>query len=372
MRYWEESNGLKERYREETLFGVSGAETEIPLRELSGFLSTGKALLDIVCEGAGRRRALSPEGVPYTYFVNDAVKYRPLGRKNHLGYPLVKAVGFKQRPVKLFLEGAVHWMKHRPKEAGGIYRMVRRSRIYDRKLKMYKSCEDLREESPELGRAVGAYPRGWIENESIYLHMEYKYLLEILRSGLCAEFWSDAKSALIPFMDPEVYGRSTLEGASFIVSSAYADPRLHGRAYQPRLSGITCEFLHIWILAVAGPGPFHVGREGGLELALEPRLPGWLFTDKRGRREYHDPRLGWINVDIPAGAFAFKLMGRVLVVYHNPSRKPTYGKSGVRPVSYRLQHSDGREIDVQGPVVTGELARAVRGGDIRRIDVALG
>ena len=371
FQYWDAANTAKERYREKTKFGVSGREVAIPAGEIRDFLSEAKVLLDSIFEGPTRRKVLSPGGVPYTYFVSDVVKHRRLGRKNPLGYPLVRALAFRQRPVKLFLEGAVHWMKDRPEEAKEIYRAVHRSAIYDRKLKMYKSCEDMTGESYELGRAVGAYPRGWIENESIYLHMHYKYLLEVLRSGLCGEFWEDARTGLIPFMDPAVYGRSTLEGASFIVSSAYPDPRLHGRAFQPRLSGMTSEFLNIWILAVGGTRPFRIGAHGRLELALEPRLPGWLFTDRGCVRRYYDPQDGWGEVKLPKNVFAFKLLSRALVVYHNKRRKPTYGRAGARPVAYRLEYRDGRTVEIGGKSIAGPHPEAVRQGTVRRIDITL-
>jgi len=261
-------------------------------------------------------------------------------------------------------------MKDRPEEAKAVYDAVRGSPLFDRELGMYKSCEDMTGEDPELGRAVGAYPRGWIENESIYLHMEYKYLLEILRSGLCREFWSDARSALVPFMDPEVYGRSTLEGASFIVSSAYADPRLHGRAFQPRLSGITCEFLHMWIVAVAGERPFRLeGKE--LRFALEPRLPGWLFTEQPSRRRYHDPTDGWSEVELGQGAFAFKLLGHTLVVYENRGRLDTFGADGCAVTGYRLSYRDGTTVEVNASGLGSEHAAAIRDGSVRRIDVTL-
>jgi hypothetical protein len=370
--YWDAANTVKEKYRDATRFGVAGRDVAMPLSGLRAFLADGVAVLDLIFEGPGRDHAVSPDGVPYTYFVNDVVEARPTGRTSHLGAPTVHPLRFTQRPVRLFLEGPVHWMKERREDAAQIYEAVRRSPIYDSALGMYKACESMIGESYELGRAVGAYPRGWIENESIYLHMEYKYLLEILRSGLCDEFWRDAKTTLIPFMDPEVYGRSTLEGASFIVSSAYADPRLHGRAFQPRLSGITCEFLHIWILAVAGEHPFRLSPGGELELALEPRLPGWLFTEAACQRRYRDHADGWLAVEIPKNAFAFKLLDRALVVYHDASRAPTYGPDGVCPVAYQLMYRDGRTIDITGATVAATHARAIRDGLVRRIDVTLG
>ena len=369
--YYDEANRIKEAYRERTRLGVSGNEVRVPIRELCTFLSTARDMLDRIFTGKNKAKVVAKNGVPYTYFVNDVTDYEPTGDKNHLGHPTVVPHYFQQRPVKLFLEGAVHWMKHRRDEAKSVYDAVIRSPLYDRKLKMYKSCENMRGESPELGRAVGAYPRGWIENESIYLHMEYKYLLEVLRAGLCDEFWKDAERALIPFMDPAVYGRSTLEGASFIVSSAYADPRLHGRAFQPRLSGITCEYLHMWVLAVAGEAPFTLDRQGKLELALEPRLPGWLFTTEETRREYFDPRDGWTELTIPENSFAFKFLGRTLVVYENEKRKNTFGRTGAKPKGFTLSYRNGRSFKVNGKSVPARHARAVRNGEVSRIDVTL-
>ncbi|MEZ4223229.1 MAG: hypothetical protein R3B13_19955 [Polyangiaceae bacterium] len=372
LTYWNEANRIKEAYRERTRLGVSGNEVKVPLREIVALLGAAQELLERIFSGRNRDKVLSKGGVPYTYFVNEVTDHEPTGKTNHQGHPTVTPHYFTQRPVKLFLEGPVHWMKQRRDEAKSVYDAVQRSALYDRKLKMYKSCENMRGESPELGRAVGAYPRGWIENESIYLHMEYKYLLEVLRAGLCEEFWKDAQRALIPFMDPAVYGRSTLEGASFIVSSAYADAALHGRAFQPRLSGITCEYLHMWILAVAGEAPFALDRQGKLELRLEPRLPGWLFTTEETRREYFDSRDGWTELTIPANAFAFKFLGRTLVIYENTKRKDTYGRSGAKAKAFTLSYRNGKSFKVTGRTLPARHARAVRSGEVSRIDVVLG
>ncbi len=369
--YWDESNRLKEAYRERTRLGVTGREVAVGREALQGFLEAGLALLELGVGGAGRHGALSPQGVPYTYFVNEVARARPLNKKSHLGLKLVRPLAFRQRPVKLFLEGPVHWLKDRPEDAAAVYAAVRRSPLFDRKLGMYKACEPMDGETPELGRAVGAYPRGWIENESIYLHMEYKWLLEVLRSGLAAEFWRDARTALVPFLDPAVYGRSPLEGASFVVSSAFADPARHGQAFQPRLSGITCEFLHMWIVAMAGERPFALDEKGALRLSLAPRLPGWLFTEAPASRFWRDPVDGWQELSVPANSLAFKLLGRALVVYSNPGRKDTFGPRGAGPVAYRLTYRDGRDVRVLGPSVPAPHAAAVRDGAVRRLDVTL-
>ena len=371
FRYWDSANTAKERYRDRTRVGVSGHTVEMTLGEIRGFLADAGTLLDATFRRPRREHVMSPGGVPYTYFLNEVVKQRPLSRRSQQGFPLVQALGFRQRPVKLFLEGAVHWMKDRPEDAPDIYRAVRRSRVFDRKLAMYKTSEDMTGETTELVRSVGAYPRGWIENESIYLHMHYKYLLEVLRAGLYAEFWRDARTGLIPFLDPTVYGRSTLEGASFIVSSAYPDERFHGRAFQPRLSGMTTEFISMWILALVGSQPFRVAEHGRLTLTLEPRLPDWLFTERETTRRYHDPLDGWRDVSIPENALAFKLLGRVLVVYRNPRRRRTWGARGVQPKAYRLEYRDGRAAELEEAALAGAHAEAVREGAVQRIDVTL-
>lgn len=370
LAYWDASNTLKETYRRQTRLGISGKTTVVRTRQLDDFLASAAQLLDDALNGSGRSRAISPQGVPHTYFVHDVTAHKATGKKSHQGLPLVTPTRFKQRPVKLFLEGPVHHMKAFPQQAAQVYRAVKRSGIYDRKLKMYKSCEDMTGESFELGRAVGAYPRGWIENESIYLHMEYKYLLEILRSGLCKEFYQDIRTALMPFMDPQVYGRSILEGASFIVSSAYADPKHHGQAFQPRLSGLTCEFLHMWIIMVAGEHPFRLDAQGRLELALQPRLADWLFTQSASTHRYLDGEQ-WTTLKVPRRAFAFKFINRCLVIYHNARAASTFGPDAAAVGSYRLTYRDGRQVEVKGTSISGAHALAVRDGKVRQMDVTL-
>jgi hypothetical protein len=369
--YWEAANAAKERYRAATKLGVSGAEKRLDAARLRGFLARCLGALAPLFDGTRKSEVLDESGVPFTYFVNEVTASDDTGQTSHQGLPLVVPTEFEQRPVPLFLEGPVHYMKVHPDQAKDVYEAVRKSDLFDSKLGMYRSCVDMSHESFELGRAVGAYPRGWLENESIYLHMEYKYLLEILRAGLYEEFYRDIKTVLVPFHDPAVYGRSTLEGASFIVSSSYADPSLHGRGFQPRLSGITCEMLHAWILMVAGEHPFRLDADGNLQLALEPALPGWLFTDKASVVPYHDPVRGRLEVEIPASSFAFKLLGKTLVTYRNEARLDTWGKKGAKPVRYAFTFHDGNKRVVEGSSVDGELARAVRDGQVAELVVTL-
>ncbi len=53
---------------------------------------------------------------------------------------------------------------------------------------MYRVNESLSDQSHEIGRAR-AFSPGWLENGSIWLHMEYKYLLELIKSELYEEYY---------------------------------------------------------------------------------------------------------------------------------------------------------------------------------------
>ncbi len=378
LAYWEESNRLKERYREKTKMGISGRERKMTVAEVKLFLDTCLGLLNEIFKPENKNKVFHKNGACYTYFINEVKEYEPIwkDRKKKVpmlsrsGYPLIKAKKFLQKPVALFLEGPVHLLRAHKKWNKQIYDSVKRSQLYDRKLEMYKCCESLEKESFEIGR-IRAYARGWLENESIYLHMEYKWLLEMLRSGLYREFYRDIKTVLIPFLNPEIYGRSILEGGSFIVSSAFPDKKLHGRLFQPRLSGVTCEMLHIWTIMVVGENPFFLDEKGQLAMKLQPILPNWLFTKKKRTCRYYDRRGRSREVVIPKNAFAFKFIGKTLVVYHNQKRKNTFGKGGVKVISYRLKYNDGKKKTVSGYILGTSLARDVREGLVERIDAFL-
>jgi hypothetical protein len=375
LTYWEESNRLKERYREKTKMGISGLERKMTVTELKLFLDNCLKLIGEIFKPENRKKIFHKNGVPCTYFINEVEEYEPIwkDRKKKMpalsssGNPLVNAKKFRQTPVALFLEGPVHLLKVHRELNRQIYEGVKKSRLYDRKLEMYKCCEPLQKEPFEIGR-IRAYASGWLENESIYLHMEYKWLLEVLRSGLHREFYRDIKTALVPFLDPEKYGRSILEGGSFIVGSAFPDEKLHGRGFQPRLSGTTCEMLHIWTLMVAGENPFFLNEKGQLTLKLQPALPGWFFTREKRTCRYYNKKGRLKKVVIPKNAFAFKFIGKTLVIYHNQKRKDTFGKGGVKIISYRLKYDDGKEKIVSGATLETSLALDVREGRVERID----
>ncbi|MEW6718454.1 MAG: cellobiose phosphorylase [Chloroflexota bacterium] len=375
--YWQEGNNLKEEYRGKVIFGIKGEEREMTIGEIRDFITKYLRLLEAGLTESSDKKLYHPQsGVPFTYFINEVVDYRPLPDQEDDKKPAagektqrVEPLAFRQIPLALFLEGPVHYIRVYPDKNHRLYEGVRSSGLYDRKLHMYKCCESLIDQPLEIGR-IKAYSSGWIENESVYTHMEYKWLLELLRSGLFDQFFEEFKKTLTPFLDPQTYGRSTLENSSFIVGSAHLDVHLHGRGYQPRFSGVTCEMLNIWTLMVSGERPFYLSEGGKLCFALRPIIPGWLFTDKEETRLYWNGS-SREEITFPKGCFAFKLFGKTLVVYHNPKQQPTYGPSAVGVKSYTLQYQDGDSLKVGEDFLEAPLAVDVREGRIRRMDVLL-
>jgi len=242
--------------------------------------------------------------------------------------------------------------------------------LYDKALGMYKLNTDITSETEEIGR-TRVFPRGWLENESIWLHMEYKYLLELLRRGLYEEYYEALYTCCVAFMPPERYGRSILENSSFIVSSAHPDKAIHGLGCVARLSGSTAEFTHLWMFMNAGITPFVLDAKGGVELALRPALDGRLFSKEKAAFVYvRDGRE--VRGTLPAGTYAFMFMGRTLVVYHNAARRNTFGLKNAGISRITLHYAATRKtVTIDGAIIPARLAGDVRDGKIKRIDAVM-
>lgn len=204
--------------------------------------------------------------------------------------------------------------------------------------------------------APGYFPAGWLENESIWLHMEYKYFLELLRGGLTKEFYTEIHGALIPFLNPARYGRSILQNSSFIASSAHEDKNLHGQGFVARLSGSTAEFLHMWLLMNMGLKPFILDAQGKLSLRFNPLLPSWLFTVKP-------------QGEFPAQTYSFKLFAKTVVTYHNPKLKDTFGPQGAKAQKIVLTYLNRKSFEFNGGTLGESQALDVREGKLKKIDV---
>ena len=352
--FWNLVSAFKEKYRHDTAFGVSGAEKTLSAAEIKSFLEHAREKIEI-----GIQKAFDAKtGLFPTYFENTLVRYK---RKKSGANTELEPLQFKQSPLPFFLEGPVHAMKVEkdPQKRKKLLKAVRESGLYDRKLGMYKVNADMKKASLEIGRARVFAP-GWLENESVFLHMEYKFLLEMLKAGLYEEFFEDIQKALVPFQPAERYGRSPLENSSFIASSAFVDEALHGTGFVARLSGSTAEFIHMWLLMHVGKNPFFLERDGKLALRLDPHLPGAFFTEEERTRSLWTAEGEEISIKVPKDSLAFIFLGKTLVVYRNPKRLNTYGddKAVVRKIS--LRDKRGNLTEFRGDRVPAPFAARQR------------
>ncbi|MBT2640021.1 cellobiose phosphorylase [Bacillus sp. ISL-39] len=349
--YWDQTAAAREKYRELVKNGFEGMEKNIELQKLTAY---AKQMLHKTKAGIEKATDLGNGLIP-TYFSFEAVDWEKIvddsgnEKQNKKGLPLVKVNSFEVSVLPHFLEGPARALKTADQQTARLtYQHVRNSEIYDSKLKMYKTSGSLEDQTFDIGRAR-AFTPGWLERESIFMHMEFKYLLSVLKSGLYEEFYEDINYAMPPFMDAEVYGRSVLENSSFIASSVNPDSSLHGQGFVARLSGTTAEFLSIWQLMMMGKKLFDVNEEG-LTLKLGPILPSWLFDSE--------------------GKVQFTMLGKIQVTYHNPSKRDTFGDDGAKTVKYVL-HMNGEEVEIHSEQLQESYAKAVREGKVTKIDVYL-
>ncbi len=361
---WQRANDIKEQYRLRIRKGIEGGERELSVKDIRKFLGLIVARVERAVV-----QATSKQGFMATYFYHEVTDYALL-EKTHEEAHYVLPVNFKCHRLPLFLEGFVHYLRVEPDQnkARKLYQKLRKSPLFDPKLNMYKVNVDLSKETEEIGR-TRIFPAGWLENESIWLHMEYKYCLELLRAGLYEEFYETMQDVLIPFQDPARYGRSHLENSSFIVSSAHPDTSLHGQGFVARLSGSTAEFIHMWLWMCSGAEPFFIDQNKELNLSLKPILPAWLFRQKEVTCEYYNTNDNW-QVTLPAHTFAFNFLGHTLTVYHNPHRKNTYGPAEAEIEKITLEYFSRKGlITIKGQVIPAPYAEDVRENKIKRIDV---
>ena len=378
FKFWDTATTARENYRQKTRMGISGKENLISKAQLIEFLHSCLKKLNDGIEKAWD----SENNIISTYFISEVVEYEEIKvsdndgkivtKRDPKGLTCFKARKFDHKALPPFLEGPVHYLRCLPekKMAKAFARNIRKSGLYDTKLKMYKVNSSLADQPMEIGRARTFSP-GWFENESIWMHMEYKYMLELLRNGLYGEFYQDFKNVFVPFFNPEVYGRSILENSSFIVSSANPDPSIHGNGFVARLSGATAEFINIIIFMCVGKEPFKVNQDGELQLQFNPALPAWLFTAKAQEKRLNIDNI-WQNVHFADNTFSFMFLGSILITYHNKARKDTFGMQSVSPVSWNIVDLEGNSQTYKSNSLKGEIAMKIRNREVKKIDVELG
>ncbi len=339
LSFWNRINDVKEMYRDKTFSGVSGKKNVYQSKDLAAVLKEWKKIVDHGIEKACRLSG----GICPTYFSYEVPEYEKQG-------DCIKPLHFVVKPIPYFLEGPVRYLKlKQPAEKKKeLYNNIKNSDLYDNKLSMYKVNASLENASFELGRAR-AFTPGWLENESIWLHMEYKYLLELLRSGMYKEFFEDMHSAAIPFLDPEVYGRSIYENSSFIASSKNPNESYHGKGFVARLSGSTIEFISMWKLMMFGKNVFTMKQD---ELAFMPRpaIPEYLIPDSK--------------------KVTTTLLGNIEVEYHMAEKKD-YIPGNYEIKNMHFVYKNHSEADTAADYVAGKIAQDIRERKIAKIEINL-
>lgn len=337
VNYWDKTSTELELYRATIYKEVSSEPSQFNKDEVENIL---KSLQKVVDYSIREVEKIGSNNIVPTYFYFEIEKDK-------------ESYQIKAIDVAPFLEGNVKKMKlsQSLEESKQLYRDIRNSEIFDKKLKMYKTSVPTINEPKELGR-IRSFTRGWLENESIFLHMEYKYLLEILKAGLYEEFYKDIETMLIPFLDPKIYGRNILENSTFIASSANPDPSTHGRGYVARLSGSTVEFLNIWKEMFIGSGPYkYDSNKDELIFYLSPKLKRDFFDEK--------------------GKVQFKLFSQIEVIYKNSIKANTFGVNGVSPKKFTITYIDGKQKVIEDSEIQGQIARDIRDLFVRSIEVEL-
>jgi hypothetical protein len=247
-------------------------------------------------------------------------------------------------------------------KARHLHNSIKNTGLYDEKLDMFKVNANIMEETKEIGRQ-NVFPRGWLENEAVFLHMEYKYFLELLRTGLYEEFFHSFKESFIPFLDPKVYGRSILENSSFIASSVHTDEKIHGNGFVSRLTGASAEFLNIWRFMTVGQKPFFIDDDGELCMEFKPVIPGWLFVEASKAKEEEG--------QLPQNTFTFNLLGSILTIYHNETKKDTFGANSAVIEKIELFKESQLLATFNGKVIPSPYAEQVRSGNVDKIEIYL-
>lgn len=340
MGFWNKANDVKEAYREKTFLSVAGKKVCMTSDELAAILKEWKEVVEAGIEKAYR---MGKDIFP-TYFTYEVTEYA----ENEEG---IQVKDFEVRPVPFFLEGPVRFLKLEveQQQKQKLYEEVKSSDLYDKKLKMYKVNANLAAGSYELGRAK-AFTPGWLENESIWLHMEYKYLLELLKSQMYAEFFEDFKKAAIPFLDAETYGRSIYENSSFLASSANPNKSYHGKGFVARLSGSTVEFLQMWQLMMFGKQPF-TAEDGKLNLRFQPAIPKYLVGKKK--------------------QVTAMFLSRIPVTYHM-KEEADYIPGQYEITSIDVVYEGGSHYTTTDGTISGKLAEDIRKQKVSAIHIELG
>ncbi len=334
--YWNNVTSGREILRKNASINVKGTKRTI---KISSVIALFKKMRKILLKGIKEAKQIH-DGIIPSYIVYEVDNYEETGKINHLGYKTVTPKSFKLVKIPLFLEASARAFKvGKSITSKKDYYNIKKTDLYDKKLKIYKTCASLDDASFEIGR-VHAFTKGWLERECDFLHMTYKHLLGLLKGGYYKEFYKEINNNLVYNLDPYIYGRSPIESSSFIVPTCNPDDKIHGQGFFARLTGANTEFLDMYNTMLFGQNLF-IYKDGLLTLNLDPKLDKSFFKDD--------------------GTLSFKLLNKVNVTYYNPNKINAYEH---KKLTYIIN-------DKKYDVVNGKLASDIRDGLITNITLVI-
>jgi hypothetical protein len=340
---WSKRMSALETYRDQLLKPLT--LVDLPAKTMHTLLVKMQQTLD-----ESLQRLLKIHPIPYTYFTYEVTDYELLPKVKAQDPQRVRAKAFKRKPLPHFLEAPARLLSNgflTPEQAHQLFEQVKQSPLYDPKLNIYKTSTPLEQESMEIGR-IRAFTPGWLERESAFLHMTYKYMLGLLKAKTYQDFNATMQTGLTCFMDPKVYGRSPLENSSFIATSNNPDASKHGQGFYARLSGSTAEVLSMWKYLYLGKQLFSL-QQGQLTFKIAPVIPATFFQQ---------------NV-LETTLFASIKIKLIL-------QDDLINAQGYTVTGYRLFSSTQTQpIAINGPLIQGDLASAIRQKQFQTIEVLL-
>ncbi|MCR4561616.1 MAG: cellobiose phosphorylase, partial [Bacilli bacterium] len=334
--YWDHVTSSREELRLAYKDFAENKKKDVDLHEILKVLAQ---MDEMLIDGLNRAKEAG-KGILPSYLIHRVSGFTRCEEKNHLGFDKVKVSSFELETIPPFLEASARAYKLNNGFMGKKdYEAIKGSDLYDSTLHFYKTCASIDDAPFEIGR-VHAFTKGWLERECNFLHMDYKYLLGLLKGGLYEEFFDEIKTNWVCNLDPYVYGRNPVEASSFIVPTCNPDSSKHGRGYFARLTGANAEILNMHVLLFAGEKIFKM-EDGKFSFQLKPLLSKEFFDEE--------------------GQAAFLLFGRTNITYINKKRLDCY--KGVK-LTYVIDGDKYESVD-------GRLAYDIRDGKVTDIKVII-
>lgn len=260
--YWDKVNTCLEEFEND--YRSLTNLINVGYEEVIQFLNKYESVLSIGIEKATKLN----NGVTPTYIINEVDRFVIDNG--------IKVLSFKSKFLPNFLEAPARKAKLGILSIDEI-KKIEQSDLFDKELQIFKTSESLNNVTKEIGRTT-LFTQGWLERESDFLHMTFKYLLGLLKDGQYKQFFKYAKTNLPCFMDPNKYGRSVFENVSFIVPTNHPNKNLHGSGNYARLTGANTEIINMYQLIFFGEHIFQYDN-GNLSLSFTPHIPLELFSN---------------------------------------------------------------------------------------------